>query len=214
MEEPPPLPYFPPRPKWYQTLTGQILALNIAVFAGQIIFDVNAEAFEMKWGLSLAGMKAGHWWQLLTFQFLHANLLHIVCNCLLIAVMGKIVEAFFGKQRFLIIYLFGGVAGALLELYLLSRGNREEYLLGASAGACSLLSAFCTAFPTERLKVLLLFIIPIKMSARTMLWVTIILSVVGMTGIIPGNVAHAAHLGGLLFGILSTKFFLRVRGTP
>ncbi len=216
MEEaatPPPY-YYPPPPKWHQTFTGKILLLNVLVFIGQIMWDGNDNAFTTKWAMSLEGMRAGHWWQLLTYQFLHGGFIHILFNCLLISVMGKILEAYFGKWRFLGLYILSGVVGGLIELYVLKRHGTDSLVLGASAGAAGLVASFATLFPFERLKVLLLFVIPVAMSARTLLWLSIVISVVGMTGIIPGNIAHAAHLGGLVFGILATKFLMRRQGTP
>lgn len=217
-ETPPPLPYYRPAPPpWYKTLTGGIILLNVAVFVGQIAFKVDSQQFHDQWALSLSALKAGHWWTLLTYQFLHddTNILHILFNCLIISVLGRILEMYFGKWRFLTLYLLGGIFGGLLELAISSVLHRPEgQLIGASAGASGLVAAFATLFPFERLKVLILFVIPIAMNARTLLWFSIIVSIVGMTGIIPGNIAHAAHLGGLFFGILYTKILLRKQGTP
>jgi len=215
-ETPPPLPYYRPAPPpWYKTLTGGILLLNIAMFIAQITWDGDTNAFTSKWGLSLEGMREGHWWQLLTYQFLHGGFIHILFNCLLISVMGRILEIYLGKWRFLSLYLLSGIIGGLVEFYVLwQRHGEDSLIIGASAGAAGLVAAFATVFPSERLKVLVFFVIPIAMSARTLLWASIIISIVGMTGIIPGNIAHAAHLGGLLFGILYTKILLHKQGTP
>ena len=219
MEEaatPPPY-YLPAPPPWYKTLTGGIILLNVAVFVGQIAFKVDSQQFHDQWALSLPALKEGHWWTPLTYQFLHddANILHILFNCLLISVLGRILEMYFGKWRFLTLYLLSGIFGGLLQLAISSVLHRPEgQIIGASAGAAGLVASFATLFPFERLKVLLLFVIPVAMSARTLLWLSIVISVVGMTGIIPGKIAHAAHLGGLVFGILATKFLMRRQGTP
>jgi membrane associated rhomboid family serine protease len=215
-ETPPPLPYYQPAPPpWYKTLTGGIILLNVAVFVAQIALDLDELQFHARWALDIADLKAGNWWRLLTYQFLHGGPIHLLFNCLLISVMGRIVEMYFGKWRFLSLYLLGGVLGGLCELGIDSLLHRPDVqLIGASAGAAGLLACFATVFPFERLKVLFFFVIPIAMSARTLLWASIIISVVGVTGIIPGNIAHGAHLGGLLFGILGTKILMRRQGTP
>ena len=78
---------------------------------------------------------------------------------------------------------------------------------GASAGAFGLVAAFAVLFPDQRLVMLLFFIIPLVMRARTLLWLSVALAVLGI--LLPyfgigfmGNIAHAAHLGGILTGFL------------
>ncbi|HEX4644690.1 MAG TPA: hypothetical protein VH598_03705, partial [Verrucomicrobiae bacterium] len=97
------------------------------------------------------------------------------------------------------------------------------------AGALGLVAAFASLFPEQRLLMLLFFVIPIAMRARTLLWVSVALSVLGM--LIPygeiaraadqagpmanylisqlilpyGTIAHAAHLGGILTGLFLAR---------
>jgi hypothetical protein len=78
-------------------------------------------------------------------------------------------------------------------------------VVGASAGAFGLIAAFATMFPEQVLTLLLFFVIPVSMRARTLVWISLGIAVFGI--IVPiGNVAEGAHLGGLLAGIAYVKY--------
>lgn len=203
--------YVPRQPRWYETVTGRILGLNIVMFIAQIILDDKDKEFTYSWALSVPGIQEGHWWQLLTFQVLHGGPLHLLINCLIIHVMGRAIETFIGGRRLFMVYFLSGIAGGLLEMAIKwhSPEGMHTAVLGASAGACGLVAVFATMFPFQRLRVLIFFVIPVAMSARTLLWLTIGLSVVGMTGIMHDGIAHAGHLGGVVWGIVHTHLWLR-----
>lgn len=61
--------------------------------------------------LSLAGLQEGYLWQLLTFQFLHGGIFHLLLNCWGIYVFGHAVEQTLGRRRMLEVYLLSGMAG-------------------------------------------------------------------------------------------------------
>ena len=166
--------------------------------------------------LSWAGLKHGYIWQLLTFQFLHANIWHLIFNCLAIYMFGREVEIALGVRRFLILYFGSGVVGGLFQafagsLFEIFPGSHWAHsfaapTVGASAGALGLVAAFATLFPERSLTLLLFFIIPVTMRAKFLLLFCGLLSLFGI--LFPGstgNMADAAHLGGMLTGI----FFIR-----
>lgn len=210
-------------PAWYQTVTGWIIAVNVAVFLVQLFWDNETRQITDRGALSLTGIKEGHWWQLLTFQVLHGGelylggparmfgLIHLGTNCLIIHVMGRVLEPGTGKLGLLRVYLVSGIMGGLLHLLLAWQWPErfDSGVVGASAGAIGLLAMFSVLFSGETLRVLLFFIIPLKMKARTLLWLTIIISLVGLTGVLRDGIAHAAHLGGILTGICFAKRFQR-----
>jgi membrane associated rhomboid family serine protease len=152
--------------------------------------------------LSLAGLEHGYVWQLLTYQFMHANLLHLFFNCWAIYVFGQDVEMALGRRSFLTLYfssgILGGAAQALAGLVL----DRDfaAPVVGASAAAFGLAAAFAMLFPNRVL--LLFFILPMR--AKWLLALAGALALYGMLSPADGT-AHAAHLGGMLTGL----FFIR-----
>lgn len=91
--------------------------------------------------------------------------------------------------------------------------------VGASAGIFGVVAAFAMLFPDQRLVMLLFFVLPINMRAKTLLWVVLIITALGisfargglLTVLLGGHVAHFAHLGGILTGLAFSRFyFLRI----
>ena len=167
--------------------------------------------------LSWMGLKHGYVWQLVTFQFLHAGLLHLLVNCWVIFAFGREIEIALGPKRFTTLYfvsgiiggLFQGFAGSLGEIFPASAWARSfaAPAVGASAGALGLVAAYATLFPERSLTLLLFFIIPVNMRAKFLLLFSGLLSLFGI--LFPGatgNVADAAHLGGMLTGIVFVRY--------
>ena len=95
--------------------------------------------------------------------------------------------------------LFQALAGVLLG------GSFAAPVVGASAGAFGLVAAFATLYPERPLMLLLFFIIPVSMRAKFLLLFSALLTVFGL--IFPmDNIAHAAHLGGMLTGIVFVRY--------
>lgn len=175
-----------------------IIALVIA-YALQAIAQVHLHFDVFRYaGLTPNVWRSGWIWQLVTFQFLHGGLLHFFFNLLAVWSFGRYVERMFSGKRMLGLWIAGGVAGALVQL-LVSAIAPDLYLpmtVGASAGASTLVAIFCLFEPDAR--VYWNFILPVK--ARYLFYA--LLAVSTFFTLVPNDplVAHAAHLGGLLFG--------------
>jgi membrane associated rhomboid family serine protease len=156
--------------------------------------------------LSVAGLRHGEVWQLLTFQFMHGGLLHLLFNCFAIFMFGRSVEQALGRKSFLTLYFSAGVIGGLFQglAGAIFGGRFAAPVVGASAGAFGLIAAFAVLYPQRPLTVFIFFI-PINMRARTLLVVSIVLAIVGIIFPIQ-NVADAAHLGGILTGVLFVRW--------
>ena len=218
-------------------VTWILLALNAVVFVFQYYALPHmapeqwvSDRFEETFALSVEGLKAGHLWQLITYQFMHGSLLHIFANSWAIYMFGREVEASLGKGRMLVIYFLSGVAGGLLQILGMAVWPSlfgEGPLIGASASAYGLIAAFVTLLPEQRLLLLLFFFIPISMRARTLLRLTIWFSLAGILypylqldvhrylpfprqiDMLFVGIGHAAHLGGILAGVLLTRWIRR-----
>lgn len=189
-----------------RSITIYILIANAVFFFLQAIIERSNTGYLMMqeyFYLSLPGFSSGKIWQLITFQFLHGGLMHLLVNCLVIFFMGRHVERRLGGLAFLRLYLTSGVVGGLVQLVLLAmEGGDSGYVravVGASAGAYGLVAAYATLFPNERIELLLFFVLPVSFVARYLFLCGVILSVLGIVSD-EGHVAHAAHLGGLLSG--------------
>lgn len=196
---------------WSVTLI--LIILNVVVFIVEnAISPYGRTPFYATLELSATDLMHGHVWQLLTFQFLHAPLhdggiFHLAGNCFTIYVFGHAVEEVFGKWSFLRLYLASGVVGGLVQVA--AAFAWPHYfggpVVGASAGAFGLVAAFAMRFPDQILK---LFLLPVELRAKTLLWVSIGLSALGIAlpESLGGRVAHWAHLGGIFTGIIYVRY--------
>lgn len=149
-------------------------------------------------GLALWPVGAGFQpWQLLTYAFLHGNLLHLSFNMIGLVSFGRELEMWWGTRRFLQFFFACVLSAALVQLAVTSSTGSLLPTVGASGGLYGLLLGFAVMFPKRRV---LLLIPPIPMPA----WVFALLFaalelVLGVTGTASG-IAHFAHLGGMLGG--------------
>jgi len=132
-------------------------------------------------------------WRLISFQFLHANPIHLLFNMIGLFFLGRILEQSWGAKKFLYFYLTcGTVGGAVFVLASLAGLLSPNYLVGASGGVLGLLVACAVLFP-QVVVILLLFPVPIRTAAflLTALYVLMILS----SG--PNAGGNLCHLGGM-----------------
>ena len=184
-------------------VTRNLLIANIAVFLlQQVMGDVIVQYFAL-WpiGSGLFGV-----WQIITSAFLHGGLTHILFNMFALYMFGGAIERTLGAREFTIYYFVCAIVASLLQLAVLWFFPPTEYgpTLGASGAIFGLLLAFGMMYPHE--KVMLMFL-PIPMPAW--LFVTgyaVVELTMGVTGIEPG-VAHFAHLGGMLGGIVLIQYW-------
>lgn len=146
-------------------------------------------------------------WRVLTFQFLHANINHLLSNMIGIYFFAPHLERWMSSRIFTFYYLLCGIAGVLFYTFLALFTNLfGEYgtmnpMVGASAGIFGILAAFYFIAPNAR--VLLFFIIPMKMRTLGIIFFAYeVLNIIGRGGNYGGSVGH---LGGALLGILIMK---------
>ena len=190
-------------------VTKNILIINVLCFFGSVV--------AAKYGIDLNDLLGLHFFlasdfnpaQLITYMFMHAGFQHIFFNMFAVWMFGRTLEYELGSQRFLTFYMVCGVGAALIQyLTALAFGELPLLLVGASGAVMGLLLAFGVMHPNA---VIMLLIPPIPMKAK---WFVIIYAVIelflGWRGV--GNVAHFAHVGGMLWGFLLLHWWKR-RGT-
>ncbi len=188
------------------SITVILMIVLVVVFALQCINDVYLRSFVETWLiLTPACLRHGYVWQLITFQFLHGGLWHLICNLLGLWFFGRFVESVLGRQRVLVAYLGCGVVGGILQgiLMVLFPFHFPAGVYGASAGVSGIFAIFVGLLPDSEIR--WNFILPIP--ANILLWITGGISL--FFTIVPstrgGDIAHAAHLGGLLAGVAWVK---------
>ena len=192
-----------------RSITVLLLMVNVAVFVLQLALQ-QFTSFPVNdyFALSLDGLKHGYVWQLITYEFMHVGVLHLLFNCWAIYVFGQEVEEALGRKAYVALYFSSGIMGGLVQTLaglFLGRWFAAP-VLGASAAAFGLVAAFALLFPDR--VILLFFIIPIR--AKYLLVLCGVLVVIGLlspenstTGV---HIADAAHLGGMLTGLAFVRY--------
>lgn len=166
-------------------------------------------------------------WQIVTHMFMHGGLLHIFVNMYALFLFGTALERVWGSKNFLIYYMFCGIGAFFLHefvfYYELSGFARERgvalsqidlsghYVVGASGAVFGILLGFGLLFPNTEL-MLLFPPIPIKAKWFVMIYgaLEIYLAIQNRPG---DQVAHFAHIGGMLFGYILIKIWQKRRDT-
>ncbi len=176
------------------TVVKNLLIINVIVFLATMVLErygyVNITSM-----CALNSIPTGRFriWQLITYMFMHANVEHIFFNMFALWMFGYVLENFWGSRRFLFYYLVCGVGAGLCNLLIPGWG----ITVGASGAVYGILLAFGMTFPNER--IYLYFLMPVKAKWFVIGYAAIEL----MEGFFRADgVAHFAHLGGMLFGLL------------
>ncbi|HEY0766320.1 MAG TPA: rhomboid family intramembrane serine protease [Steroidobacteraceae bacterium] len=181
--------------------TRALILINVAAFLlQQLAPDLMAGLFAL-WPL---GSERFGPWQLITYAFLHGNLVHIFFNMFALFMFGRALEMLWGGRRLVMFYLVCVLTASLTQLAVQSGSGVQEEVIGASGGVFGVLLAFAWYFPSQR--IILLFP-PIPMPAWLFVTVYGALELFfGVTGRQQG-VAHFAHLGGMLGGALCILYW-------
>ena len=146
---------------------------------------------------------------LITAQFLHGGWLHIAGNMLYFWIFGNNIEDRFGHFRFLVIYLFWGVAAGLTQVLIAPDSRVPE--LGASGAIAGVLGAYLVLFPTARVVTLIplgFFLTTLRLPAVFVIGEWIVLQFLNGFVVVGGapvdsGVAYFAHIGGAVIGVLT-----------
>lgn len=158
-------------------------------------------------------------WTLLTYMFLHGSWLHLGGNMLFLWVFGDNVEDALGHVRFFIFYILCGVIAGIVHVTathaLMPPGSPglDAPMLGASGAVAGVIAAYLMLHPRVRVWVLVMFRIPLRVSAGFALLVWVGLQVVSAYLAYEqkdyGGTAWWAHIGGLMAGAILVIFMRR-----
>lgn len=143
-------------------------------------------------------------WQLVTYAFLHGDVMHLGFNMYGLWMFGSELERLWGARRVGWLYGISVLTAALVQLGVTGYLGSSVPTIGASGGLFGLLLAFGMTFPQRRI---MLLIPPIPMPAWFFVTLYGVIELtLGVTGTANG-VAHFAHLGGLLGGWLVIRYW-------
>lgn len=175
-----------------------LLIINVLVFIAQMMFDGPGQ--KLTYILALWPWQSGNFqpWQVITHMFTHGGFGHILFNMFALWSFGTILEQRWGAKNFIIFYLACGLAAALAQMLI-----SPAPAVGASGAIMGLLAAFAYRFPN-----LTLFMFPIPFPIKAKWAIAIIAAIDLFGGVAPtgDNIAHFAHLGGLLMGFALVMF--------
>ena len=169
-------------------VTYVLLSIIVTIFLIIQITDKNLVI--LKYGLQRDLVKMGEVYRLITGAFIHVDITHIIANAYSLFITGKLVESYFGKKKFTIIYFFSAITASLLSICM-----SESFSIGASGAIFGLLGSllyFGFHYRVYFGNVLIRQIVPI-----------IILNL-GIGFIVPG-IDNFAHIGGLIGGYLISR---------
>lgn len=213
-------------------ITKNLIIINVLCFFGAIVAQ--------RYGLDPDSVLSLHFFmasdfnlgQFITYMFMHANFQHIFFNMFALWMFGRTLENVWGPKRFLTYYMVCGIgAGIIQELVqfveyetVLSAYDRvntgmeilamNDYLnlwrtVGASGAVYGILLAFGMLFPNSEM-----FIFPLPFPIKAKYFVILYAGLELMLGMSANdNVAHFAHLGGMIFGFFLILYWKKKNGS-
>jgi rhomboid family protein len=208
-----------------QWVTLGLIAINVLVFLLEVFGEgsgteaaivglavVPSELFQVP-ALGSPSVPTGlpvpvpEWVTLITYQFLHGSILHLLSNMLFLWVFGDNVEDAMGHLKFLVFYLLCGVAGGLAHAAFLPSSGQP--LIGASGAVSGVIAAYLMLHPRVRVWVLAFRFLPLRVPAAWVLGFWVITQLV-MAVVAPADgVAWWAHIGGMAAGAVLVLFMRR-----
>lgn len=215
------------------TVTKNLLIINTLAFLGMLTLN-RTTGIDLNDLLGLHFFMASnfHIYQLVTYMFMHGGWEHIILNMFMLWMFGAVVEQVWGAKRFLFYYIFCGIgAGVMQEIaqffsvYFMLNAQQpfpftESFAImsqistqlnglttvGASGGIYALLLAFGMLFPEQKMFIIP---IPIPIKAKWMIIGSIVIELFSALAAPGDQVAHLAHLGGMVFGFFLIRYWRR-----
>lgn len=231
-------PISPGRFEFLPPVVKNMVIINGLFFLGTYVFQTSLGIDLIdKLGMHLPSSEAYGFWQPITHLFMHGSLEHLIFNMFSFWMFGSILENVWGSSRFLSFYVMAGIGAAFLHylivflvdirplllsienqmassdaLGLVDLENQKAALLsapniiGASGAVAGIWIAFATMFPNSYLY--LFFFLPVK--AKYLVGIYVGFELLAALQADPNdNIAHYAHLGGMLFGYVMVRWFYR-----
>lgn len=201
------------------TVTKNLLIINVIIWLAQfVLFRRTDFDLTQQFGLHFPASDNFRFYQLVTYMFLHDpySFSHVFFNMFAVFMFGRTLEQVWGPKRFLTYYMVTGIGAGLVQILVMYIRISAELppelfsmvnsiTIGASGSVFGILLAFGMLFPNAQL-----FIIPFPFPIKAKWFVIgyglleLVFGVANRTG---DNVAHFAHLGGMMFGIFMILYW-------
>ena len=212
-------------------VTKNLLTINVLAFIATWVLETRGIDLADTGGLHFFLASDFRLWQLVTYLFLHANLTHIFFNMFALWMFGVVIENVWGGKKFLFYYIFCGIGAGLTqelaqlgsfyvtiasqtpdvsfgELMMIGHQYAGQLngwtTIGASGAVYAILLAFGMTFPNERI---FIFPLPVPIKAKWFVLGYVAIELFMAMQSSGDNVAHTAHLGGMLFGFLLIRYW-------
>jgi rhomboid protease GluP len=192
------LSFFKPREGFF--ITPLLLDLNILIFILMALSGVDIiqpdNASLLNWGANFRPMTLeGEWWRLITNCFLHIGIFHLLMNMYALAFIGLLLEPYLGRTRFISAYLLSGITASIASLW----WHDLTISAGASGAIFGMYGVFLALLTTNF----------IEKTARKSLLTSIGIFVgYNLLNGLKGGIDNAAHIGGLLGGLIIGYSFI------
>ena len=214
------------------TITKNLLIVNFLTFVAAMVLQMRGINLNAIGGLHFFMASDFHLYQFLTYLFLHKGFEHILLNMFALWMFGCVVENVWGPKKFLFYYISCGIGAGLMQeavqlfdfyfrvrsqdpsigftdLYVIGQQLSSQLngwtTIGASGAVYAILLAFGMIFPNERI---FIFPLPIPIKAKWFVCGYVALELFFALNS-TDDVAHMAHLGGMLFGFLMIRYWNR-----
>ena len=197
-----------PRMPWL-TATRILISVNFLIFLAmfahrayvmgteQFMNTRIGEKFDhdllLRWGSDFGPVTlGGQYWRVITSLFLHLNFVHLTVNLLFLWGLGTLLDRLLGRTKTFAIYLLTGIAGSVASLSWHPTVNS----VGSSGGIYGLAGVIITLLAFARLK------LPRRNVIRILIWLILMTPFGLVFGHISKETNYAAHIGGLVSGII------------
>ncbi len=214
-------------------VTKNLLAINILMFLATIVMERQGTDLTSLFGLHFFMASDFTPYQLVTYMFMHGGFSHLFFNMFALYMFGGLLERVWGSNRFLLFYMVCGVGAGLLQeavqyveyvqsgmatfqyvntqFGIIPMGeylNRIFTTVGASGAIYGILLGFAMSFPNERM-----FVFPLPFPIKAKFFVIGYAVIELWSGVANSNdgIAHFAHLGGMLFGLVLILYWRKKR---
>ena len=177
-----------------------LIYLNTFIFICMVCWGISPFTPDVQgliaWGGNLRPLTiTGHWWRLVTYMFLHAGTLHLLMNMFSLLYIGLYLEPLLGKFRFASAYLVTGICAGLMSIAI----HANTVGVGASGAIFGMYGIFLAMLTTKHIE---------KTARNTMLKSILFFVVYNLISGIQGNIDNAAHIGGLISGVILGYVYL------